>query len=93
MTSNATFYNDTHMKANYALPGNPNETLDRAGALWYLVDSCLNVEEYEWAGCSVRIKPKLEALRDIKEVAKLISVKTNLEMINEAYDTLLENQL
>lgn len=39
------------MKKNYALPGAANETLDRKGAVWFLTDCCLNVEDYEWVGC------------------------------------------
>jgi hypothetical protein len=38
------------MKKNYALPGAANETLDRKGAVWFLTDCCLNVEEYEHVG-------------------------------------------
>jgi len=81
------------MKKNYALPGNPNETLDRKLAVEYLVDCCLNVEETEWAACSVKHNPKNKGLADIEEVAVLSFVKVDEKMLNEVYDTVKENAL
>ena len=81
------------MKANYALPGNPNEFLNRKAALDYLVDCCLNVEETEWAACSVRVKPKNDAIKDIHEVSYLSFVKADTNMLNEAYDIIKDNLL
>ena len=83
-----------HMKKNYALPGNPNETLDRKGAVWYLVDSCLNVEDYEWVGWgSIKLKNMEACLVDINEVATKEFIKVDTKMLCEVYNTLLENQL
>jgi len=86
------------MKTNYALPGNPNETLDRKNALWYLVDACINGEETEWAQCSVRLvgmgkKTKADALKDIREVAGIICVDARDDMLEEAYDIIKDNLL
>jgi hypothetical protein len=81
------------MNKNYALPGNPNDTLDRKAAVDYLVDCCLNVEETEWASCSVRMKSQTEAMCDISEVADLSFVKADMAMIKEVYNTVKDNLL
>jgi len=76
---------------NFSLPGNPNETLDRKAAIDYLVDCCLNVEETEWAACSVARNPKSVGLADIKEVSYLSFVEVDEKMLNEVYDIVKEN--
>ncbi len=92
LTFPETRYTHTHMK-NFALPGNPNDTLSRKAALDYLVDCCLNVEETEWAACSVRVKPMDEAINDIAKVARLSFVDYDDMMLVAAYDIIQENIL
>ena len=82
------------MKANFALPGNPNEFLDRKAALDYLVDCCLNVEETEWVGWgSIKTKNMEACLVDINEVATKEFIKVDTKLLCEVYNTLKENQL
>ena len=82
------------MKANYALPGCVNETLDRKGAVWFLTDCCLNVEEYEWIGWGSIQRKSMEAcLVDINEVAARELVKVDTKLLCEVYNTLKENAL
>jgi hypothetical protein len=87
---------------NYALNGNPNEFFTRKQALDYLVDACINVEECEWASCSVRlvgvrcegkVKTKADALKDIREVAGIVAVEADDLMLLAAYDTIKDNLL
>jgi hypothetical protein len=80
-----------HNMKNYALPGNSNETLNRVAAIDYLVDSCLNNEECEWASCSVRIKTKNSAMSDIAEVARSEYIDYDNEMLEKVYDTIKMN--
>jgi hypothetical protein len=83
---------------NYALPGNPNETLDRKGAIAYLVDCALNCEDTEWAGCSVSMvrrghKTVAEAKKDVRECADLSFIKIDDGMLEEAYKILERDAL
>lgn len=82
------------MKKNYSLPGAANETLDRKGAVWFLTDCCLNVEDYEWVGWgSIKTKKMEACLVDINEVATKEFIKVDTKLLCEVYNTLLENQL
>lgn len=82
------------MKKNYALPGSANATLDRKGAVWFLTDCCLNVEEYEHVGWgSVKLKSMEACLADINEVAVKEHIKVDTKLLCEVYNTLKENQL
>jgi hypothetical protein len=82
------------MKKNYALHGSANPTLDRKGAVWYLVDCCLNVEDYEHVGWgSVKLKNMEACLVDINEVAAKEFVKVDTKLLCEVYNTLKENSL
>lgn len=79
---------------NYSVfPLNPNEFLSRQAALDYLVDACINVEEYEWAACSVKLKSRKDAEADIIEVANAIGVKFDATFISEAYAQIEENNI
>ncbi len=71
---------------NYALPGNPNPTATRKQAIDWIVDAAFNHPEYEWASCSVKLKPMIEAVADLAEVAKGINIAANNRMILAAYD-------
>jgi hypothetical protein len=82
---------------NYALPGNPNETLTKKQAIEHVVDACINDEECEWAACSVTMvikghKTKADAIKDITEVAKLSFTIMTDEMIEKAYQDIYKNQ-
>ena len=82
------------MKKNYSLqPTNHNVFLDRQAALEYLVDECINGSETEWAACSVRIKSKSDALKDIREVAGIVGVDARDDMLLEAFDIIKDNLL
>ena len=82
------------MKKNYSLPPtNPNVFLDRKQALEYLVDECINGSETEWAACSVRLKSKSDAMKDIREVAGIVGVDARDDMLEEAYDIIKDNLL
>lgn len=81
------------MPTNYALPGNPNETMTRSKAVDYLVDCCLNVEDFEWSGCSVMMKSKDEAIKDIKEVAALAFVLADESMIDDVHSIIWNDDL
>lgn len=82
------------MKKNYALPGSANPTLDRKGAVWFLTDCCLNVEEYEHVGWgSIKLKNMEACLVDINEVATKEFVKVDTKLLCEVYNTLRENAL
>ena len=77
---------------NYSIyPLNPNEFLSRTAAIQHLVDACINVEEYEWASCSVRMKSRIDAEADIIEVANAIGVKYDADLISEVYTEIKES--
>jgi hypothetical protein len=90
LTFPATLYNPTHMK-NFALPGNPNETLTRDSAIRYLVDQAINNEELEWTACSIWWNPKEQGMKDLVECAELACVKVDSKMLQEVYDTVKAN--
>jgi hypothetical protein len=81
----------------YTLTDYPTETVTKKQAIESLVDTCLNVEEYEWAGCSVTMvirghKTKADAIKDIMEVANKCFTKVDDDLIEKAYKKLYENQ-
>ena len=83
----------------YTLTDYPTETLTKKKAIESLVDTCLNVEEYEWAGCSVNMvirghghKTKEDAIKDITEVANKCFTKVDDDLIEKAYKKLYESQ-
>lgn len=74
-----------------------NETMTKKQAIDHVVDTCLNVEEYEWAGCSVTMvirghKTKEDAIKDITEVANKCFAKIDDDLIEKAYQKLYESQ-
>ena len=84
------------MDTNFALANNPNKFLSRSAAVEYLVDACINGCETEWANASVRMvgmgyKTKSDALKDIREVASIVDVYVNDDMLYEAYEVIEAN--
>ena len=79
------------MDTNFALANNPNKFLSRSAAVESLVDACINNEECDWAACSVRIKNKRDALKDIREVAGIVGVYVSDDMLYEAYEVIEAN--